>query len=62
MIDLVQKDLKLVMEASEARKLPLPVTSLIHQMYFSLQAGGEGRNGTQALVKALERLSGVEIH
>jgi 3-hydroxyisobutyrate dehydrogenase len=62
MIDLVQKDLKLVMEAAEAKKLPLPVTSLIHQMYYSLQAGGEGRNGTQALVKALERLSGVEIH
>ncbi len=61
MIDLVQKDLKLVMEAAETLKLPLPVTSLIHQMYYSLQAAGEGRNGTQALVKALERLSRVEI-
>jgi 3-hydroxyisobutyrate dehydrogenase len=62
MIDLVQKDLKLVMEASETIKLPLPVTSLIHQMYYSLQAAGEGQKGTQALVKALERLSGVEIY
>jgi 3-hydroxyisobutyrate dehydrogenase len=61
MIDLVQKDLRLVMEAAETEKLPLPVTSLIHQMYYSLQAAGEGKNGTQALVKALERLSGVEI-
>ena len=61
MIDLVQKDLNLVMETAAAAKLPLPVTSLVHQMFYSLQAAGEGRNGTQALVKALERLSGVRI-
>jgi 3-hydroxyisobutyrate dehydrogenase len=60
MVDLVQKDLRLVMEASGTRNLPLPVTSLIHQMYFSLQATGEGKSGTQALVKALERLSRME--
>jgi 3-hydroxyisobutyrate dehydrogenase len=58
MIDLLQKDLKLVTEASAAMKLPLPVTGLIHQMFYSLQASGEGKNGTQALIKALERLSG----
>jgi 3-hydroxyisobutyrate dehydrogenase len=61
MIDLVQKDLKLVMETSESVKLPLPVTGLIHQMYYSLQAAGDGKSGTQALVKVLERLSGVQI-
>ena len=61
MIDLMQKDLKLVMETVEAAKLPLPVTSLIHQMYYSLQCQGEGKAGTQALVKALERLTGVQV-
>jgi 3-hydroxyisobutyrate dehydrogenase len=61
MIDLMQKDLKLVAEAAASLKLPLPMTSLIHQMFYSLQASGEGKNGTQALVKALERLSGKVI-
>jgi 3-hydroxyisobutyrate dehydrogenase len=61
MVDLVQKDLRLVMEAAAEMKLPLPVTSLINQMYYSLQGSGEGRSGTQILVKALERLAGVEV-
>jgi 3-hydroxyisobutyrate dehydrogenase len=61
MIDLMQKDLKLVVEAAADVRLPLPVTGLIHQMFYSLQSSGEGKNGTQALVKALERLSGIEV-
>ena len=61
MIDLIQKDLNLIMETAEEVKTPLPVTSLIHQMYYSLQSAGEGKSGTQALVKALERIAGVEV-
>lgn len=61
MIDLMQKDLRLVMEAAELMRVPLPATSLIHQMFISLQSAGEGKNGTQALVKALERLSDIEV-
>jgi len=61
MIDLMQKDLNLVMGAAEAVKTPLPVTSFIHQMYYSLQSAGEGKSGTQALVKAMEHLTGVKV-
>ena len=61
MVDLIQKDLNLVMETARASKTPLPVTSLLHQMYYSLQGSGEGRCGTQALVKALERIAGIEV-
>jgi len=61
MIDLMQKDLKLVMESAATSKLPLPTTSLVHQMYYSLQSAGEGNSGTQALIKALERLTGVQV-
>jgi len=61
MVDLIQKDLRLVMGAAEVVKTPLPVTSFIHQMYYSLQSAGEGRDGTQALVKVLERVAGVEV-
>ena len=61
MVDLIQKDLRLVMSATEAVKTPLPVTSFIHQMYYSVQSAGEGRSGTQALVKAMERHTGVKV-
>lgn len=61
MIDLMQKDLNLVMRTADEMKVPLPVTSLVHQMYYSLQSAGEGKSGTQALVKTLERLSGVQV-
>ena len=42
MIDLMQKDLKLVMGAARELKVPLLVTSFIQQMYYSLQSAGEG--------------------
>ena len=60
-VNLLQKDLRLVMETAGTQKLPLPATSLVQQMIYSLQASGEGGEGTQALVKALERLSGLQI-
>jgi 3-hydroxyisobutyrate dehydrogenase len=61
MIDLMQKDLNLVMRTADEMKLPLPVTSLVHQMYYSLQSAGEGQSGTQALIKALEYLTGIQV-
>jgi len=61
MIDLMQKDLNLVMGTARELKVPLPVTSFIQQMYYSLQSAGEGKSGTQALVKAMEYLTGVKV-
>ena len=61
MVDLMQKDLRLVMEAAEAKHVSLPATSLIHQLFATLQARGNGSNGTQALVKVIEQLSATEV-
>ncbi len=61
MVDLMQKDLRLVMEAAESNSVSLPVTSLVHQLFHSVQGSGEGKSGTQALVKAHERLCGAEV-
>ncbi len=58
MIDLMQKDLRLVLEAASRSSSTLPAASLVHQMFNSCQAAGEGREGTQALAKASRRLSG----
>jgi len=61
MVDLMQKDLRLVMEAAEAKHVSLPATSLIHQLLATLQAHGDGKSGTQALVKVIEQLSATEV-
>lgn len=57
MIDLQQKDLRLVIEAAEELHLPLPALTYVHQLYKSNQANGEGREGTQALYKSVKRLA-----
>jgi len=60
-VDLQQKDLRLVLEAADEIGVPLPATSLIFQLYRTLQQRGLGSEGNHALVKALEYLSGMEV-
>ena len=60
-IDLQQKDLRLALEAAEQLGIPLLATSLIHQLYKTLQLQGLGGEGNHALVKALENLSQLTI-
>jgi 3-hydroxyisobutyrate dehydrogenase len=60
MVDLQQKDLRLVLGDADAAHLSLPGASLAHELYNALQAAGEGRDGNHALIKVIERLSGVE--
>jgi 3-hydroxyisobutyrate dehydrogenase len=57
MIDLMQKDLRLVLEAAAAAPTSLPAASLVHELFRSAQAHGGGREGTQGLAKVLERLA-----
>lgn len=57
MIDLQQKDLRIALDAAYEKKSPLPATALAHQLLIANQAAGEGREGTQALIKSLERLA-----
>ncbi|MBN1344128.1 MAG: NAD(P)-dependent oxidoreductase [Phycisphaerae bacterium] len=59
LIDLQQKDLRLVQETARELNLPLPGTALVSQLFAANQAAGEGRLGTQAIVKTLERLAGL---
>ncbi|MBM3695295.1 MAG: NAD(P)-dependent oxidoreductase [Actinobacteria bacterium] len=60
-IDLQQKDLRLVLEAADDLGVPLPVTSLVFQLYRALQRRGLGAEGNHALVKALEEASGISL-
>lgn len=60
-IDLQEKDLRLVLKAGDEMGVPLPGTSLIFNLYRTLQARGIGAEGNHALIKALENLAGYEV-
>ena len=60
MVKLQQKDLRLITEAAQERSVPLAVTSMARQYLTAVEAMGLGDEGTQAVVKAVEALAGVE--
>ena len=60
MVDLAQKDLRLVLEAAAEMNVPLFTTPLVNQVFRSAQQAGSGREGIQAYVRPLERLAGAE--
>jgi 2-hydroxy-3-oxopropionate reductase len=60
-IDLQQKDLRLVMQAADQLGVPVIGTSLVFNLYRTLQAQGLGSEGNHALVKALEQMTGVTL-
>jgi 2-hydroxy-3-oxopropionate reductase len=60
-IDLQQKDLRLVLDSADQMGVPLMATSLVFQLYRTLQAQGLGGDGNHGLVKALEQMMGVEL-
>jgi len=60
-IDLQQKDLRLVLEAADQMGVPVAATSLVFNLYRTLQQQGLGSEGNHALIKALEKLTGIEV-
>jgi len=60
MIDLIQKDLRLVFESSREAGASLPATALVHQLFAAAQADGLGRKGTQALYRVLADLAKLD--
>lgn len=58
MVDLQQKDLRLVLEYAEQIGQPLPGVALVKQLFAVLQAQGRGRDGTQALIDVIRQLAG----
>jgi 3-hydroxyisobutyrate dehydrogenase len=60
-IDLQQKDLRLVLEAADQMGVPAITTGLIFNMYRTLQQQGLGSEGNHALIKALEKMTGIEV-
>lgn len=58
MIDLVNKDLKIALEAAQRLGLPLEATTHVADLFKQVAEQGGGRLGTQAVAKALENAGG----
>ncbi|MDX1493240.1 MAG: NAD(P)-dependent oxidoreductase [Longimicrobiales bacterium] len=54
------KDMGIALDEAKRMNLSLPGLALAHQLYVALQAQGGSRNGTQALLLAMARLSEVD--
>lgn len=55
------KDMSIALDEARKMNLSLPGLALVHQLYTAVQAQGHGRLGTQALLLALEQMSGAEV-
>ncbi len=60
-IDLQQKDLRLALQAADQVGAPAIGTSLVFNLYRTLQSQGLGVEGNHALIKALEKMSGITV-
>lgn len=56
MIEHFVKDMGIALEEAERMELELPGLKLVYSLYEKLNESGYSKNGTQALVKALENL------
>ncbi len=61
MVALQNKDLRITLDSARRLDVPLPGTALVSQLLTANQAAGEGREGTQAMLKVLERLAGMNL-
>jgi len=59
MVDHFVKDLGIALQESEQMGIKLPGLELASRLYQQLQQSGHGQSGTQALVHAIEQLSGA---
>jgi len=61
MVDLQQKDLRLILEYAQQLKQPLPGVALAKQLLTALQAQGRGKDGTQALIDVIRQLGQTHL-
>jgi 3-hydroxyisobutyrate dehydrogenase len=60
MVEHFIKDMEITLAEARRMNLALPGLALAHELYLALRAQGGGRDGTQALVRALAALSAVD--
>ena len=61
MIDLQQKDLRLVLQEADELAVPTLASSMAFHLYRTLQKRGLGADGNHALIRALEFISDLQV-
>jgi 3-hydroxyisobutyrate dehydrogenase len=54
------KDMGIALQEAEKMRIAMPGLALVKQLYEAVRAQGYGRKGTQALILALEAISGIK--
>lgn len=60
-VDLARKDLGLAVDMARTHDVPVPATSLLHQLYNASSALGDGKNDFASIVKLFESWAGTEV-
>jgi len=60
-VSMSQHDLALVLGTARDLKVSLPATSLVQELYHTVESEGLSESGSQALVRALEKMAAVEV-
>jgi len=60
-VDLARKDLGLAVDMARSHDVPVPATSLLHQLYNASSALGDGPNDFAAIVKLFESWAHTEV-
>jgi 3-hydroxyisobutyrate dehydrogenase len=61
MIDLQEKDVRLILDAADEMSVPVFGCSIAHHLYRTLQKRGLGAEGNHALIKALEYMADIKV-
>ena len=59
-VDLAKKDLGLALDMARTMSVPVPTTSLVHQLYSVSSSLGEGQSDFVAIIKLFESWAGVQ--
>ena len=60
-VDLARKDLGLAVDMARSHDVPVPATSLLHQLYNASSALGDGKSDFASIVKLFESWAGIEV-
>jgi 3-hydroxyisobutyrate dehydrogenase-like beta-hydroxyacid dehydrogenase len=60
-VDLARKDLGLAVDMARSHDVPVPATSLLHQLYNASAALGDGKSDFASIVKLFESWAGTEV-
>lgn len=60
-LDLMIKDVKLALQSARDLRAPLPISSIVEQMYVMASATGKGNKDVSAVASLYEELAGIKL-